>query len=135
MVSCIGLYYLTTRFYDYMTGRFLNADVPSVGMESGFNIPEGCNLYSYCLNNPISYVDPTGHFAISLLVGAVVAFAIGVGMSVVGQGLQYGWDNISIWQALIDGALAAGSVCWQPAVYRFGVRCWQEERPVSGNMQ
>ena len=31
-------------------------------------------------------------------------------MSVVGQGLQYGWDNISIWQALIDGALAAGSV-------------------------
>ena len=110
MVSCIGLYYLTTRFYDYMTGRFLNADVPSVGMESGFNIPEGCNLYSYCLNNPISYVDPTGHFAISLLVGAVVAFGIGVGMSVVGQGLQYGWDNISIWQALIDGALAAGSV-------------------------
>ena len=110
MVSCIGLYYLTTRFYDYTTGRFLNADVPSVGMESGFNIPEGCNLYSYCLNNPISYVDPTGHFAISLLVGAVVAFGIGVGMSVVGQGLQYGWDNISIWQALIDGALAAGSV-------------------------
>ena len=40
-VSRIGLYYLTTRFYDYMTGRFLNADVPSVGMESGFNIPEG----------------------------------------------------------------------------------------------
>ena len=29
MVSCIGLYYLTTRFYDYTTGRFLNADVPS----------------------------------------------------------------------------------------------------------
>ena len=109
-VSRIGLYYLTTRFYDYTTGRFINADVPSVGMESGFNIPEGCNLYSYCLNNPISYVDPTGHFAISLLVGAVVAFGIGVGMSVVGQGLQYGWDNISIWQALIDGALAAGSV-------------------------
>ena len=71
MVSCIGLYYLTTRFYDYMTGRFLNADVPSVGIESGFNIPEGCNLYSYCLNNPISYVDPTGHFAIvALILGA-----------------------------------------------------------------
>ena len=110
MVSCIGLYYLTTRFYDYTTGRFINADVPSICFDDGLTLPEGCNLYSYCRNNPISYVDPTGHFAISLLVGAVVAFGIGVGMSVVGQGLQYGWDNISIWQALIDGALAAGSV-------------------------
>ena len=77
MVSCIGLYYLTTRFYDYTTGRFLNADVPSVGIESGFNIPEGCNLYSYCLNNPISYVDPTGHFAISTLV-VIIMTTVGV---------------------------------------------------------
>ena len=81
MVSCIGLYYLTTRFYDYMTGRFLNADVPSVGMESGFNIPEGCNLYSYCLNNPISYVDPTGHF-LSLLIG--LGIFVGIGAAVGG---------------------------------------------------
>ena len=81
MVSCIGLYYLTTRFYDYTTGRFLNADVPSVGMESGFNIPEGCNLYSYCLNNPISYVDPTGHF-LSLLIG--LGIFVGIGAAVGG---------------------------------------------------
>ena len=80
-VSRIGLYYLTTRFYDYMTGRFLNADVPSVGMESGFNIPEGCNLYSYCLNNPISYVDPTGHF-LSLLIG--LGIFVGIGAAVGG---------------------------------------------------
>ena len=106
----IGLYYLTTRFYDYTTGRFLNADVPSIGIEYGFNVPEGCNLYTYCLNNPISYVDPTGHVAISLIVGTIVAFGIGMGMSAVTQGLQYGWDNINIWQALFDGAMAAGSV-------------------------
>ena len=73
-VSRIGLYYLTTRFYDYTTGRFINADLPSVGIESGFNIPEGCNLYSYCRNNPILYFDPTGHFAISTL---LISFAIG----------------------------------------------------------
>ena len=64
MVSCIGLYYLTTRFYDYTTGRFLNADVPSICFDDGLTLPEGCNLYSYCHNNPISYVDPTGHFAL-----------------------------------------------------------------------
>ena len=106
MVSCIGLYYLTTRFYDYTTGRFHNADVPSVGMESGFNIPEGCNLYSYCLNNPISYVDPTGHVAISLLlIGFFVGAAVGFGGSVVSQGITNGWDNINWWQAGFDALI------------------------------
>ena len=80
-VPQIGLYYLTTRFYDYMTGRFVNADVPSVCIDNGLTIPEGCNLYSYCLNNPISYVDPTGHFAIgtfliSLAIGSLVSWGL-----------------------------------------------------------
>ena len=81
MVSCIGLYYLTTRFYDYMTGRFLNADVPSICFDDGLKVPEGCNLYSYCLNNPISYVDPTGHF-LSLLIG--LGIFVGIGAAVGG---------------------------------------------------
>ena len=72
-ISCIGLYYLTTRFYDYMTGRFINADVPSVCLYNGFEIPEGSNLYSYCRNNPISYVDPSGHFP-WLILAAVLLF-------------------------------------------------------------
>ena len=76
-VSRIGLYYLTTRFYDYMTGRFLNADVPSICFDDGLTLPEGCNLYSYCRNNPISYVDPTGHFAISTLV-VIIMTTVGV---------------------------------------------------------
>ena len=76
-VSRIGLYYLTTRFYDYTTGRFINADVPSICFDDGLTLPEGCNLYSYCRNNPISYVDPTGHFAISTLV-VIIMTTVGV---------------------------------------------------------
>ena len=59
-VSRIGLYYLTTRFYDYTTGRFINADVPSICFDDGLTLPEGCNLYSYCLNNPVNLSDSTG---------------------------------------------------------------------------
>ena len=114
MVSCIGLYYLTTRFYDYTTGRFLNADVPSVGIESGFNIPEGCNLYSYCLNNPISYVDPTGHFPILSLILGLTAL-IGMGLTIGGVASDnnimtaIGLTMIAV-PALISGgmAIAAG---------------------------
>ena len=106
MVSCIGLYYLTTRFYDYMTGRFLNADVPSICFDDGLTLPEGCNLYSYCHNNPIMNVDPSGHVAISLLlIGFFVGAAVGFGGSVVSQGITNGWDNINWWQAGFDGLI------------------------------
>ena len=92
-VSRIGLYYLTTRFYDYTTGRFINADVPSICFDDGLTLPEGCNLYSYCHNNPISYVDPTGHspkwwqwllFGVgaALVVGAITVLTMGVGTTV-----------------------------------------------------
>ena len=76
-VPQIGLYYLTTRFYDYMTGRFVNADVPSVCLYNGFEIPEGSNLYSYCRNNPISYVDPSGHFPWLILATVLLFTPIG----------------------------------------------------------
>ena len=95
-VPQIGLYYLTTRFYDYMTGRFVNADVPSICIDDGLTVPEGCNLYSYCRNNPISYVDPTGHFA--LIIGILLmTTAIG---GVIGGVVSYengksGWDLVS----------------------------------------
>jgi len=50
------LYYLQTRYYDAAVGRFINADgFTSTGQ--GFL---GNNMYAYCLNNPISYTDPSG---------------------------------------------------------------------------
>ena len=110
-VPQIGLYYLTTRFYDYTTGRFLNADVPSVGIESGFNIPEGCYLYSYCLNNPISYVDPTGHFVfstavlVSMFIGAAVGGIVSAGSSIISQWISKGWDNINWGQVGFNGLI------------------------------
>ena len=51
-----GLYYLNSRYYDPVVGRFINADglvVAGSGMLSG-------NMYLYCQNNPICCVDPTG---------------------------------------------------------------------------
>lgn len=54
-----GLYYLQSRYYDPITGRFLNADdtqfIQSQVLSS--------NLYTYCLNNPINHVDYEGEMA------------------------------------------------------------------------
>ena len=51
-----GLYYLQARYYDAAVGRFINAD----GFTSTGQGLFGNNMYAYCLNNPISYTDPSG---------------------------------------------------------------------------
>ena len=86
-----GLYYLQSRYYDPEVGRFINAD------EIDYIEPDtlmGCNLYAYCGNNPVMYVDPYGYapwwsWAISglqLLGGIILCFvpgAQGVGVSLI----------------------------------------------------
>ena len=59
----IQMYYLMTRYYDPKTGRFINADSIKY-LEP--KILNGLNLYSYCNNNPIMNVDPSGHEPISI---------------------------------------------------------------------
>ena len=56
--SDIKMYYLMTRYYDPKTGRFINANTINYLKLNSIN---GLNLYAYCGNNPIMYVDPSGH--------------------------------------------------------------------------
>ncbi|MBQ5320623.1 MAG: RHS repeat-associated core domain-containing protein [Oscillospiraceae bacterium] len=51
-----GFYYLNSRYYDPEVGRFINADIV-MDTESVF----GFNLFSYCENNPITYIDDMGY--------------------------------------------------------------------------
>jgi RHS repeat-associated protein len=52
-----GLYNYKARLYDPQIGRFISADtiVPRPGDL------QSLNRYSYCVNNPLVYTDPTGH--------------------------------------------------------------------------
>ena len=45
-------YYLRARFYNPVIARFTQEDTYR---------GDGLNLYAYCANNPVYYVDPTGH--------------------------------------------------------------------------
>ena len=52
-----GLYYYNARFYNPEDGRFLTQDT-----YRGENMePDTLHLYAYCANNPVNYVDPSGH--------------------------------------------------------------------------
>ncbi len=53
-----GLYYLNARYYDPADKRFLTEDT----YRGSENDPNTLHLYAYCANNPVNYVDPSGHF-------------------------------------------------------------------------
>ena len=53
--------YLRARYYNPGTGRFISRD-SFAGRRSD---PLSLNLYTYCKNNPIRYVDPSGHDAVA----------------------------------------------------------------------
>ena len=58
-----GLYYLKTRYYDPEVGRFITIDDISYLAPDTIN---GLNLYAYCGNNPILYVDYNGNFPVPI---------------------------------------------------------------------
>ena len=52
-----GTYYLRARYYDPTSGRFTQQDAWAFMDPSD---PLSLNLYTYCANNPVMYIDPSG---------------------------------------------------------------------------
>ena len=57
-----GLYYLQSRYYDPVVGRFISADTSSVLTASPMEVTEK-NLFAYCDNKPTIYLDWNGEDA------------------------------------------------------------------------
>jgi len=68
-----GLYFFSARYYDPEIGRFIT---PDIFVQEPYD-PQTLNRYSYCGNNPINFIDPTGHFFLEAIIGALVGAAIG----------------------------------------------------------
>ncbi|MCK4679304.1 MAG: hypothetical protein KAT48_14315 [Bacteroidales bacterium] len=66
----LGLINMNGRVYDNSLGRFLSPD-PYVQMP---DFPQNFNRYSYCLNNPLIYTDPSGEIVwfVPIIVGAAI---------------------------------------------------------------
>ena len=95
-----GLYYLQSRYYNPQWGRFLNAD----GYVSTGTGLLGYNMYAYCDNNPVIYMDLTGRswesfwddvkFVGEVLLGTAVATAC-IGLAVLSIAGSIGLTGIS----------------------------------------
>ena len=106
-----GFYFLKTRYYDPEIGRFITIDDLSYLDPDSIN---GLNLYAYCLNNPIKYSDPNGHFVITttmiigMLIGAVVLGTVG-GITAYQSAVETGKTGIDLLNATLLG-VATGAI-------------------------
>lgn len=63
-------YYLETRYYNPEWYRFISPDCFFIAGDA----ITGSNMYAYCNNNPVSYVDPSGMYSFSELIGDTIWF-------------------------------------------------------------
>ena len=106
-----GLYYLESRYYDPVTGRFINAD-EQLNQEDG---ALGFNVFAYCGNNPVSREDPNGDCWTTvgiIAIGGLIGTAISTVSSIVTQRALTGtvnWKSVGVAVAtgFVSGAVAA----------------------------
>ena len=94
MLNEFNLINMNGRVYDPVLGRFLS---PDKYVQQGDN-SQNYNSYSYCLNNPLKYTDPSGNlFGIDDAIIAFAAFSMGSSM------MQAAFEGKNVWKA---GALS-----------------------------
>ncbi|MCM2678171.1 RHS repeat domain-containing protein [Echinimonas agarilytica] len=89
MMNDLGIIHMNGRIYDPTIGRFLQAD-PHI--QSPLD-SQNYNRYSYVLNNPLSFTDPSGFFFKKLkkFVKKYWKAAAAIAVSVVTYGAASGW--------------------------------------------
>ena len=99
-------YYLNARYYNPEWRRFISPD--SVDYLDP-DVPNGLNPYAYCYNDPVNYVDPSGHsvtaaIIIGVLVGATIGGAVG-GTIAYNQAVDNGATGLYLFSQTLDGVI------------------------------
>jgi RHS repeat-associated protein len=115
-----GLLDYNARYYDPRLGRFISPD----SIVHNPSNPNDLNRYSYGRNNPLKYIDPTGHQFLAVGLGEVVLLA---GLAYLAceayeVGYQYGWganaaeNRQALATAVNDVAEQVGTAFTPPSV-------------------
>ena len=101
-----GLINMNARLYDPVLGRFLSPD-PYVQMP---DFTQNFNRYSYCLNNPLKYVDKDGElfWFIPVGIGAIVGAYVGASIQS-GTAAFWKWEP-DAWKGAISGAIVGATI-------------------------
>lgn len=104
VVFNIELINMNARLYDPVVGRMLRWDI-----YAGDGSTQGFNRYSYAMNNPLKYTDPTGNWALQAIGGVFGAYQGGM-MANGGNPRfwKWGFRKTTTWGGIIIGGVTAG---------------------------
>jgi RHS repeat-associated protein len=111
-VESVSLIHMNGRMYDPVVGRFLSAD-PTIQAPDN---SQSLNRYTYCLNNPLAFTDPSGYSWLSDFFNSIGNLFQQAGHAV--QSMitnQYAGPLLEI--AIGALAVASGNIYWLPALY------------------
>ncbi|MFR1517684.1 MAG: RHS repeat-associated core domain-containing protein [Clostridia bacterium] len=138
--SEIGMYYLQSRYFNPIVGRFVNVD-ETCFIPSDFSL--STNLWTYCLNNATNYTDSKGFFGTPIqwacaIIGGVAGWffgdyvARGIGLF---PGKWWQWQTAAYWAVrglvVVGGAVlgyVAGTVLLKLATKYLLMNSWVASR-------
>jgi RHS repeat-associated protein len=89
MLDSVSLVDMNGRVYDPYLGRFLSPD----NVIQSLAVSQSVNPYSYAWDNPLKYLDPSGHS----LIGDIAGLVAGIIMAIIFP------PSAGIWFAMLDG--------------------------------
>ena len=119
-----GLINMNARLYDPLIGRFLSPDPYVQAPENSQNF----NRYSYCLNNPLKYTDPSGElFGIDdliIIAGVVVGAYLGGSIANGGQynPAKWNYSSFKTYAGIVGGGVLGGFAGSAVAAGSLGVK-------------
>ena len=106
MLNEFDIINMNGRLYDPILGRFFSPDNYLQMPDNSQNF----NRYSYCLNNPLKYSDPSGEFAwsIPVIAGAMIGAYAGASIQS-GTAAFWKW-NSNAWKGAITGGIVGATI-------------------------
>ena len=101
-IDLLDMINMDGRMYDPVVGRFISAD-PFVQSP---DFTQSLNRYAYCINNPLSLIDPSGYSWFSKNWKSLFASVVGIAVSVVTAGSAAG-VGVAIAAGAAGGAAGA----------------------------
>ncbi len=100
-----GLYFYNARYYDPVLGKFTSPDtiIPEP------TDPQSYNRYSYCINNPINYTDPSGHY-FQAAIAAIGKFISSLSAASIAKGAAWGAAIGAATSAVTGGNVLQGAI-------------------------
>ena len=107
-----GLYYLSSRYYNPVWERFINADTADVLGASPDKANWDKNLFAYCDNDPVNRQDNGGDLWQEVLVDALISGVVGgvfglINDWMLGEDLSFGSLFNNFWKSFVNGFVSS----------------------------